>query len=174
MDDTIARQGDRVPLDKFVLKPAFGGDGGGVEQTSYSVIEATRAKIQQQLPGRAIMVQEFLPEIGDGEWKMTCIESKVELAVHVKPASGEFHINSRFGPTVDLAEPPAAARLTAEKIMAFVGAPLCSRVDGVMRGETFICTELELCDPDLHLHYAPEVATILAAATLRRMERAQS
>lgn len=174
VEDAIASQGDPGQIDKFVLKPAFGGDGIGVEQTSYSEIESTRAKIQQHLPGRPIMVQEFLPEIGDGEWKMTCIDGKVELAVHAKPMSGEFRINSRFGPTIEAAEPPDAARSAAEKIMAFVGAPLCARVDGVMRGDKFICTELELCDPDLHLHYAPGVATILAAATLRRMDTVQS
>lgn len=174
VEDAIAGQDDRVLTQKVVLKPAFGGDGVGVTQTTFSDIEETQAKIQQDLPGRPIMVQEFLPEIGDGEWKMTCIDGKVELAVHAKPVSGEFRINSRFGPTIQIAEPPDAARLAAEKIMAFVGAPLCARVDGVMRGERFICTELELCDPDLHLHYSPEVATILAAATLRRMKTAQS
>lgn len=173
VEDALASQDDRVLTEKLVLKPAFGGDGVGVEQTSYSDMEETQAKIQQDLPGRPIMVQEFLPEIGDGEWKMTCIEGKVELAVHAKPMSGEFRINSRYGPTIEAAEPPAAARSAAEKIMAFVGAPLCARVDGVMRADTFICTELELCDPDLHLHYAPEVAMILAEATLRRMEAAQ-
>ena len=88
--------------------------------------------------------------------------------------TGEFRINSRFGPTIAAAEPPAAARSAAEKFMAFVGAPLCARVDGVMREDRFICTELELCDPDLHLHYAPEVATILAEATLRRIDAEQA
>ena len=172
--DAIAGRGDQLSTEKLVLKPAFGGDGVGVEQTSYSDIEATALKIQRNLPGRPIMVQEFLPEIGDGEWKMTCIDGEVELAVHAKPRSGEFRINSRFGPTIDVVEPPDAARSAAEKIMAFVGVPLCARVDGVMRGDTFVCTELELCDPDLHLHYAPEVATILAEATLRRIGTAQT
>lgn len=174
VEDAIATQGDRGSTEKLVLKPAFGGDGVGVEQSCLSEIEATRTKIEQDLPGRPILVQEFLPEIGDGEWKMTCIDGKVELAVHAKPASGEFRINSRFGPTIETAEPPAAARSAAEKIMAFVGAPLYARVDGVMRNDMFICTELELCDPDLHLHYAPEVATILAEATLRRIGATQS
>ena len=174
VEDATTSQGDRSSTEKLVLKPAFGGDGVGVEQTCLSDIEATRTKIERDVPGRPIMVQEFLPEIDDGEWKMTCIEGKVELAVHAKPMTGEFRINSRFGPTIAAAEPPAAARSAAEKIMAFVGAPLCARVDGVMRDDRFICTELELCDPDLHLHYVPEVATILAEATLRRIDAEQA
>ena len=174
VEDAISQQKDNPEIENLVLKPAFGGDGIGVELTTFSEIEYSMAKLRQSLPGRPIMVQEFLPEIGDGEWKMTCIEGRAELAVCAEPSEGEFRINSRFGPTVTVAAPPVAARLAAEKIMAFVGNPLCGRVDGVMRGDTFLCTELELCDPDLHLHYAPEVATVLAKAALRRLKSAYS
>ena len=48
-----------------------------------------------------------------------------------------------------------------------LGEPLlCVRVDGVLRDENFICTELEPTDSDLHLHLADGSATRLAAATL--------
>jgi len=174
VEEAVASQSDRRSIEKYVLKPAFGGDGIGVELTSPSDLEASVTSFKENLPGRPIMVQEFLPEIGDGEWKMICIEGKVALAVCAKPRTGEFRINSRFGPIIDASEPPDAARSAAEKIMAFVGAPLCARVDGVMRGDAFVCTELELCDPDLYLHYAPEVAKTLAEATLRRAGILQS
>ncbi|MEO1492844.1 MAG: hypothetical protein AAFV19_11885 [Pseudomonadota bacterium] len=163
---------NHATLDTLVLKPAFGGDGVGVERTGFADLDATAAKLRRDLPGRPVMVQEFLPEIGDGEWKMTCIDGSVALAVHAQPSAGEFRINSRFKPTVRVLEPPEAARSAAEQTMAFVGTPLCGRVDGVMRGDTFLCTELELCDPDLHLHHAPEIATTLAQAALRRLDKA--
>jgi len=173
VEDARAARSDQASPEKLVLKPAFGGDGIGVELATHADIETVATKVQQNLPGRPVMVQEFLPEISDGEWKMTCIDGRVELAVHARPSVGEFRINSRFGPTIEVADPPNAARSVAEKIMAFVGRPLCGRVDGVMRGGSFVCTELELCDPDLHLHLAPEVATVLAAATFRRLETAK-
>jgi glutathione synthase/RimK-type ligase-like ATP-grasp enzyme len=59
VEDALADYGDRPLTEKLVLKPAFGGDGVGVERTTYCAIETTRAKIQQDLPGRPIMVQEF-------------------------------------------------------------------------------------------------------------------
>lgn len=172
-EDALANRAESSMSEDVVLKPVFGGDGVGVELTTLSEIELALGSLQQSVPTRPIMVQEFLPQIGDGEWKMTCIEGRVELTVCAKPTEGEFRINSRFGPNVRVSEPPAAAKSAAEMIMRFVGNPLCGRVDGVMRDGAFVCTELELCDPDLHLHYAPEVATLLAEAVIQRLGREQ-
>jgi glutathione synthase/RimK-type ligase-like ATP-grasp enzyme len=171
VEEALSKRMGSANDDGIVLKPVFGGDGNGVELTTFSDIEKALQKLQTEAPGRPVMVQEFLPEIRNGEWKMTCIEGKVELAVCAKPNEGEFRINSRFRPSISIAEPPSAARSAAEKIIAFVGAPLCARVDGVMRDDMFICTELELCDPDLHLHLAPHVAGLLAEATLQRVKQ---
>lgn len=170
VDQILSGKVNDPKLEEIVLKPAFGGDGVGVQVTRFVDLAETYETVQRSVPGRPILAQEFLPEISYGEWKMTCIDGKVELAVHAKPRGGEFRINSRFGPTIDVSEPPEAARSAAEDIMAFVGKPLCARVDGVMRDNRFICTELELCDPDLHLHYAPDIADVLAEATLRRVD----
>ena len=58
----------------------------------------------------------------------------------------------------------------AEKILTWLGQPLCARVDGVMRGDSFICTEIELTDPDLFLDQSPEAAHQLAAAAIARVQ----
>ena len=155
--------------DKIVLKPVFGGSGVGVQLCdNASLLGETLQTVTQAAPGRPVMAQSFLPEIADGEWKITCIDGEAVLAVHAVPKAGEFRINSRFGPTIRLAAPPADAVAAAGKIMAWLGTPLCGRVDGVMRNERFICTELELTDPDLHLHYDPSVAERLAQSAIRR------
>ncbi|MEL6266119.1 MAG: hypothetical protein AAFR52_10820 [Pseudomonadota bacterium] len=154
--------------DRIVLKPAFGGDGVGVGVCNRAEIGATLRELHAEAPGRPYMAQAFLPEIGGGEWKMTVIEGAVALAVRAVPRAGEFRINTRFGPSIEVATPPAAARRCAERVMQIVGTPLCGRVDGVMRGDGFICTEVELCDPDLHLHHDPTVADHLAERTLVR------
>lgn len=166
-----ATQLDSIATDKLVLKPAFGGDGFGVHLTDRANLAETVAAVQAEVPGRPIMAQEFLPEIKNGEWKLTCVEGQVACALHAVPDGDAFRINSRFKPKSQIAEPPQDAVKVAEKIMAELGTPLCGRVDGVMRGDRFICTELELTDPDLHLHLAPAAATRLAEAALRRAEQ---
>ena len=138
---------------KIVLKPAFGGSGVGVricEENNY-VKELTALK--KEVPSRPIIAQEYLPEILNGEWKLTCIDGNVSFAVHLLPKSGEFRVNSQFDPTIHIAEPPKSAVTAATSIMKWIDHPILScRVDGVLRNNDFICTEVELTDPDLHLH----------------------
>ncbi|MEO1458783.1 MAG: hypothetical protein AAFV49_14670 [Pseudomonadota bacterium] len=160
-----------IPTERIVLKPAFGGDGIGVQLADRAGLADALERSAAEAPGRPLMAQEFLPEIGEGEWKLTCIAGAVALAVRARPKPGEFRINSRFQPEVAVVAPPEPARRAAEQLMAALGTPLCGRVDGVMKAGGFICTELELADPDLHLHLQPEAAETLADAVLARAQR---
>ncbi|MEM6678935.1 MAG: hypothetical protein AAF675_13800 [Pseudomonadota bacterium] len=157
--------------ERIVLKPAFGGSGVGVQLTDRQNYETALEALRAEAPGRPVMAQEFLPEIADGEWKMTCIEGRVALTVRAVPRPNEFRINARYGPEIRLEDPPTVAITAAEAVLAKVGTPLCARVDGIMRDGQFFCTEIEITDPDLHLHYAPTVADGLAEAIIRRVER---
>lgn len=163
-----------LPADRVVLKPAFGGGGHGVHAATRDTLARTLLDVRREAPGQIIMAQEFLPEIAEGEWKMTCIEGRVALAVHAVPQEGEFRINNQFGPVVTEKTPPEDARRVAETVLGHLGYPLVARVDGVMRAERFILTEIELTDPDLHLQYRPDVADRLADALIAKVHaRAQ-
>lgn len=155
-----------IASDKIVLKPAFGGSGIGVSVCDRNRFGEAVSRLRSEVPGRPLIAQEFLPEIAHGEWKITCIGGQAALAIRAVPSAGEFRINSRFRPHIEIADPPEPALAASQKLMNWVGTPLCGRVDGVMRGNEFICTEVELTDPDLHLHYRPEIAAILAEKTL--------
>lgn len=157
--------------EQIVLKPAFGGSGVGVRLCSRANLAHQLAAAQREAPGRPFLAQAYLPEIADGEWKMTWIAGRAVFALRARPKQGEFRINSRFEPTVDIAAPPASALAAAERILAWIGQPLlCCRIDGVMRGDVFVCTELELTDPDLGLHWFTGSADLLAAASLEQLE----
>lgn len=163
---------DPLPSGRIVLKPVFGGGGHGVRMCTHETLAEGLADLRVEAPGQPVMAQEFLPEIADGEWKMTCIDGEVALSILAVPRAGEFRINNKFQPSVTLAEAPADARRVAQDLMRQVGTPLCGRVDGVMRGDQFICTELELTDPDLHLQLEPQplTAQLLAKRTIARIE----
>lgn len=157
----------QIQSDQVVLKPAFGGGGIGVRLCDRSALTEELQAARQIVPGHPYMVQQFLPQIADGEWKMTCVDGKVEIAIGAIPSGDEFRINVKFNPSVEVTAPPPAAREAAERIMAALGAPLCGRVDGIMVDGAFVVTELELTDPDLNLnlHHQPDVTNILARAT---------
>lgn len=157
-----------IPTDKIVLKPAFGGSGIGVELATRGTFEEVFRALAAQHPGRPWLAQEYLPEIADGEWKLTCFDGAAAFAAHMVPAENEFRVNNRYGPQKRIAPPPEPAAKAAAAVAAWLGEEaLCFRIDGVLRGDQFICTELELTDPDLHLHLADAMhAERLAAAIL--------
>ncbi len=156
--------------EKLVLKPAFGGSGVGVKLCDRDTFEEELQEAKTDAPGRPFIAQQFLPEIADGEWKLTYIDGEIAVSYHAIPARGEFRINSRFNPTADIKPPPPEAESAALKILSWIGSPLLyCRIDGVMCGDSFVCTELELTDPDLHLHLMPGAAQRLAVATLKRI-----
>ena len=171
LDDGAATDISAIPTEEVVIKPAFGGGGYGVRLGDRGTLAATLADAEAEMRG-PFFAQEYLPEIADGEVSMTCIEGTVAFARLKIPASGEFRVNTKFTPVQRTIEPPADALRQARRILDWLGAPLLhARIDGVMRGERFLCTELELTDPDLSLHAVEGAAERLARATLARVRQ---
>ena len=169
--DDVEAALDTLPGDRVVLKPAFGGSGVGVRLAARDDVAAVLAEARAEAPGRPFMVQEFCPEIAEGEWSLTLIGSRVDFAVRKRPAAGEFRVNTRYQPVVEVMTPPDAARAAAERLVAALGGGVyAARVDGVMRDGDFICTELELTDPDLHLHMVDAAARRLAHHVLDHLQ----
>lgn len=155
-DDDLERIAD-LPSDSIVLKPAFGGGGVGVEIANKSNYKDVLHALRLQHPGRAWLAQEYLPEIANGEWKLTCFGGHAEIAVHLVPKAGEFRVNNRFDPTIGVGPIPPSAARAAETVSAWLGSEaVVFRLDGVIRDDAFVCTELELTDPDLFLHLGRE------------------
>lgn len=158
--------------ERFVLKPAYGGSGTGVCLTRRETVEADLKALRAEIPGRPIMMQEFLPEIAEGEWSLIFIAGSFSHAVLKRPQAGEFRVNSRFRPEVLRAQPSDRVLAAARSLLDAVPMPLLyARIDGVLREGAFICTEVELTDPDIHLHDAPGSAERLVQATLAWAER---
>lgn len=159
-----------IGTDKVVLKPAFGGSGVGVTLCERDTFAERLREARNDAPGRPFIAQEFLPEIANGEWKLTYIDRELAVSYHAVPSPGEFRINTRFRPIADVKSPPPEADTAARNVLSWISHPLLyCRIDGVMRGDTFVCTELELTDPDLHLHLVPGAAQKMAIATLERI-----
>lgn len=156
---------DQVQGDRVVLKPVFGGDGVGVRlatrETYFDAVSGALA----EAAGRPFLAQEFLPEIADGEIKMSCLGDAAVLSVRVPAKDGFAQWTDESGAQV--IDPPASAVASVRAIADWYDTPLhMYRVDGVMRGAEFIMTELELTDPSLHLQHSPEIASVFAEATL--------
>jgi glutathione synthase/RimK-type ligase-like ATP-grasp enzyme len=151
---------------RAVLKPAIGASGYGV-----TLIEQGKP-IEADLPPTPgpWLVQEFLPEIKNGEMNVVLFNGQVSHMIRKVPAEGEWRSNWAFKPTwtaVPLA--PAAAETAQRALSLFETLPLYARVDGVMVGGSFKVLELELVDPSLFFVFEPESASRFANATLDRI-----
>jgi hypothetical protein len=187
--EAIKRAFQEVGGDVAVIKPAIGASGFHVYKASPRNLDEVIPRAQTGLPGRPLMVQEFLPEIADGERSFVFIDGEFCHLLRRKPDTSrrldydgdeaEFRANGVHGVTTTLAEaePNAIAQARAvildalADILRLREPPLYARVDGVFRDGQFILTELELNEPGLGMNLHPPTAERFADATLRRLGR---
>ncbi|MBY0317391.1 MAG: hypothetical protein K2X72_01580 [Reyranella sp.] len=149
-----------------VVKPASGGGGHSVELLSRDMV----AGAVPRLAAGDVLVQEFLPEIADGELSMVYFDGVFSHAIRKRPPKGEFRSNSRYGPT-RAAETPAdeVAEQGAAALRVLPEMPLYARVDGVVRDGALIVIEVEVLEPSLFMEFDPPSAERFAEATVRRL-----
>ncbi len=160
--------------ERAVVKPASGASG-------YSVELVSRGHVGGQVDGQFggalaalasddLLVQEFLPEIADGEVSLVYFDGVFSHAVRKTPPAGEFRVNSRFDPRRTLETPPQAIREQGAAVLRVLPAmPLYARVDGVVCDGALIVIEVEVLEPALAMDLDPASAERFAEATVRRL-----
>ena len=122
-----------------------------------------------------MVVQEFLPEIAEGELSLIYFDGVFSHAIRKRPPQGEFRSNSRYGPTRTAETPPREVTEQGEACLrALPEMPLYARVDGVVRAGVLIVIEVEMLEPALFMEFDPPSAERFAEAALRRLCRGLS
>lgn len=145
-----------------VIKPLIGASGVGVErvQPGFDV---------SGLEPSQYLMQEFVPEISQGELSLAFFGGEFSHAVIKKPAAGEFRINSAHGGEISAIEPsPDVVGHAARVANSLAFTPLYARVDGVMVDGEFVVFELELIEPSFFFTAVPAAAQRFGRAILRR------
>ena len=167
--DELADAFDAIQGGTGVIKPCVGGSGRDVEQVD---LAGARAYLNRNAAdGRRFLLQEMLPEIAAGELSFVFIDGAHTHTVRSRPASGEFRVNSRYGPSdIALFDVPTDLVEQAASVMSLLPSPpIYARIDGVVRDGRFICLEAEAIDPTLSLHLNPAAALRLAEAVLAKV-----
>ena len=151
--DAIDKVFAKTGWSRAVVKPSTGASGYSVE-----------------LVASGVLVQEFLPEIADGELSLIYFDGLFSHAVRKRPPQGEFRVNSRFGATRSAEMPPrAVTEQGAAALRTLPEVPLYARVDGVVRDGALIVIEVEVLEPALFLDFDPDSAERFAVATIARI-----
>jgi glutathione synthase/RimK-type ligase-like ATP-grasp enzyme len=155
---------------RAVVKPLTGASGYSVELVTREEVARAVSRLAAEARAGGVLVQEFLPEIADGELSLVYFDGIFSHAVRKRPPQGEFRVNSRFGATRSPEMPPReVTEQGAAALRALPEVPLYARVDGVVRDGQLIVIEVEVLEPALFLEFDPSSADRFAEATLRRM-----
>lgn len=149
-----------------IIKPAIGASGHLVEKVAYTDLATWQAQVRPKRAAGAWLIQEFRPEIAQGELSLIFINGHFSHAVNKQPGAGEYRIDTEAGGQISRIQPPAAVIEQAHAPLTHLPAqPLYARVDGVVTATGDFCLiELEINEPWLYFEYAPEQAVRFAEA----------
>lgn len=161
-------------FDAVVVKPCVSLGAFQTWRSSRAEAAAHEADFQTLVAERAIMVQEFMPEIlMEGEVSLLFFGGEFSHAVRKRARSGEFRIQQHFGGVASRFEPTPTLLKQARQVLETVGEPLTfARVDGVEVNGELKLMELELIDPYLFLELDAESPARFARAVIQALASA--
>ena len=154
LDDAgLAEAMAELSTDEVVIKPAISGGADGTHRIMPG------APIPEDALGQRRLVQPLMSGIlTEGEYSLFFFAGKFSHAIVKRPASGDFRVQEQFGGRETPWDASDAAQVLAAQALAAAPAPpVYARVDmvGDAAGKLHIM-ELELIEPSLFLHHAPD------------------
>jgi glutathione synthase/RimK-type ligase-like ATP-grasp enzyme len=160
----------RLGVTDAVLKPTVGASGFGVERVRRGAEAEALSRLRAVKPSGHVLVQEFVSDIAGGELAGVFFDGAFSHGLRRVPAPQEFRVNSQYGGRLEAAtlSDDTIRQMTAV-LRLLPGDPLYARVDGVLRDGRFLLMEVEVNEPGLGLHLAPEAGERFATAVLARL-----
>ena len=160
-DASLAEAMSELLTDEVVIKPAISGGADGTHRI------APGAPVPPDALGRRRLVQPMMSGIlTEGEFSLFFFAGKFSHAIVKRPASGDFRVQEQFGGRETVWDASDAAQtLAAAALAAAPAPPVYARVDmvGDAAGRLHII-ELELIEPSLFLHHAPDKGAAFGSA----------
>lgn len=162
--ETIDALRDALGAREIILKPVYGGGGFGQRRVA---AEESGAEIVPE----GVFAQPFVPEIQtEGEVSFIYVDGAFSHCVRKSAAPGGYLVHAYHGGAEHAFAPDAALIAAADAFVAMLPAtPLACRIDLVPTARGPLLMELEVIEPHLFPHYAPdELGDRLARACLGR------
>ncbi len=165
-DAALSSARDILESPRLVVKPPISGGADG------TYLIGPSDPLPAEVFGQRMLVQPFFPAISDdGEYSLFYFGGRYSHAISKHPAEGDFRVQEQFGGIERGIEAPADAKTVAEAALATTdnllhcGPLTYARVDMVRDHEgAFRLMELELIEPSLFLHFAPDQGSLFADA----------
>ena len=158
-DESLAAVADRRDWTDVVVKPAVGTSSTGVWRTDRPGSPDARRRFRDRLDAGDLLVQEFVPEIADGEYSFVFLRGTYSHASRCVPADGAFRAHHTHGASSSPIVPQPTVTAQAKAVLDAAADVLSidpsdfvyARVDGVERDGSLAVLEVELIEAYLGL-----------------------
>lgn len=163
---------DAQGWNSMVVKPAISSGAKGAQRAEVGD-PAAQAHLDDLLAAGDALVQQYVPAVAsEGEWSVVLIEGRVSHALCKRPALGDYRVQEEWGGSIERVNPQASLAELATRVCEVLPAqPLYARVDLVSLSGQWHVMEVEVTEPSLWLHLAPDTTRRLADAIGRRVSR---
>jgi hypothetical protein len=166
--DSLADARKELKCDTLVVKPSI--SAGAVRTYRLNPGDAIPFDVLE----KEMLVQPVMKSITEeGEYSLIWFGGRYSHAVLKRPAPGDFRVQPQFGGHDVAVQPPAEAMALGEATISSCPYPITyARVDMLRAPDgTFVLMELELIEPALFFHHAPDggagfVSTIKSLSAL--------
>jgi len=139
-----------------VVKPTISASGDNTWFVNEENIDEVQGHVTELIQHTGMIIQEFAPEISNGEYALMFFNGVFSHAVLKVPAQGNFLVHEERGGHTKIVHVStsiiAQASKAIEKTYAITGhMPTYARVDGIVRHGVFVLMELELIEPEMFL-----------------------
>ena len=138
---------------ELVVKPPVSASADGTYLLGAADLLPEKAR------GRTMLVQPFLSAVADeGEYSLMLFGGRFSHAIVKRPKAGDYRVQAHLGGSERACEPPEGSIGLAQAALAAAPAEAAyARVDMVRDNEGRLAIiELELIEPALWLHHAPD------------------
>lgn len=167
---SLAAASERFGTRMLVIKPPV----------SASAADTYRISPHEQIPalvlGKRMIAQPYVEAIADeGEYSLMLFDGVPSHCVVKRPKRGDFRVQPHLGGVARLCEAPEGAEQLAKTALAAApAAAIYARVDMIRgAGGELQIMELELVEPALFLHLAPDQGAAFTQSVRRAAERAR-
>ncbi len=153
--------------EKMILKPMISAASYHTFVIDMYEKERYENLIKEYYIDRPFMLQEFIPEISDGEISTITLtvpsnKNKDDFSYSVTkiPKKGDYRVQFNYGGVYSIGEVDPIIKNISEQITKRFGNRLLyQRLDGLWRNGKFLIMEIELIEPDLYLNLSNEALT---------------
>lgn len=158
---------------ELVVKSVVSASGVQMARVCLGDVADQSARIHTTLGEHAIMVQPYLSQFAEhGELSCVFYPDGYSHAVFKKPAAGDYRVQAEYGGTHEPITASADALEVAQAALACAPSGwVYARVDLVNVASQWLIVEVELVEPELFHHVAPDSAARLAAAVTQSVQQ---